>query len=157
MIIAKNPLFTDLILKNQISKDQVTTNGSGVFSRELARITRPAILFPVLDTWIKEIARDRENFCKNYNETKSGKGFGLIDAPRGALGHWIHFNNEKIENYQIITPSAWNGSPKDVNGIRGPWEQALVGTSIKDTNNPIEAAHIVRSFDPCLVCTVHAI
>ncbi|MDM8535413.1 nickel-dependent hydrogenase large subunit [Desulfobacterales bacterium HSG17] len=147
MIIAKNPLFTDL----------VSTNGPDAFSRELARIVRPAIILPVLEQWIKEIARDRENFCRNYHEAESGKGFGLIDAPRGALGHWIHFKNNKIENYQIITPSAWNGSPRDTNSIRGPWEQALVGTSIKDIDNPIEAAHIIRSFDPCLVCTVHAI
>jgi len=146
MIIAKNPLFTDLMLK-----------GPNVFSRELARIVRPAIVLPVLDKWIKEIVRDRENFCRNYQETESGKGFGLIEAPRGALGHWMNFTNEKIERYQIITPSAWNGSPRDIKGLRGPWEQALVGTSIKDTDNPIEAAHIIRSFDPCLVCTVHAI
>ncbi|NIV99375.1 hypothetical protein GWN26_09615, partial [Candidatus Saccharibacteria bacterium] len=42
-------------------------------------------------------------------------------------------------------------------GFRGPCEEAIVGTEIKDLDNPIEVDHIIRSFDPCLVCTVHTI
>jgi hydrogenase large subunit len=81
----------------------------------------------------------------------------LIQAARGALGHWVKVKNNKIAHYQIITPTAWNGSPRDSFGVRGAWEEALVGTTIKDIHNPVEAGHVVRSFDPCLVCAVHCI
>jgi hydrogenase large subunit len=80
-----------------------------------------------------------------------------LEAPRGALGHWVKIEGAKIQKYQIITPTAWNASPRDASGTRGPCEEAIVGTEIKDLDNPIEIDHIIRSFDPCLVCTVHTI
>ncbi|MBT4640494.1 MAG: Ni,Fe-hydrogenase I large subunit, partial [Deltaproteobacteria bacterium] len=75
---------------------------------------------------------------------------------RGALGHWVRIEDSKIAHYQIISPTTWNLSPRDANGIRGPAEEALRGTEIKDIDNPVELGHIIRSFDACLVCTVHA-
>jgi len=86
-----------------------------------------------------------------------GVVFGLIEAPRGALGHWVKIKNGHIEKYQIITPSSWNASPRDANNLRGPWEEALIGTHVADIQNPIEVDTIIRSFDPCLVCAVHVI
>ena len=147
MVISRNPLFLDL----------VQAQGPNAFVRQLARIVRPAVLLPVLETWLKEICCSRRNFFHNYNAIENGQGFGLTEAPRGALGHWVKIRNGRIEKYQIITPSAWNGSPRDEKGIRGPWEEALMGTRIRDVNNPIEVDHVIRSFDPCLVCAVHVI
>ena len=80
-----------------------------------------------------------------------GKGFGLTEASRGALGHWVQIGNDGIEHYQIITPTAWNASPRDSSDTRGPAEEALIGTEIH------ELGHVVRSFDACLVCTVHTV
>jgi hypothetical protein len=34
-------------------------------------------------------------------------------------------------------------------------EESFVGLEIKDLENPVEAGHLVRSHDACLVCTVH--
>jgi len=62
-----------------------------------------------------------------------------------------------IDHYQIITPTSWHASPRDNNVVRGTWEEALVGTRIKDPSNPVELGHVVRSFDACLVCTVHTV
>ena len=62
-----------------------------------------------------------------------------------------------IEHYQIIAPTTWNASPRDDNGKRGPIEEALIGTPVKDSNNPVEVGHVVRSFDLCMVCSVHAV
>ncbi len=146
MLIARHPLLTDLH----------RLKGSNVLLRQMARIIRPAVLIPVLDQWLKEIVGERELFFRNYQERNYGKGFGLTEASRGALGHWIRIKNEKIEKYQIITPTAWNASPRDGKGIRGVWEEALIGTPVKDRENPVEVGHIIRSFDACLVCTVHA-
>jgi len=63
----------------------------------------------------------------------------------------------RITHYQIITPSAWNCSPRDDEGRRGPVEEALIGTPIEDFDQPIEVGRVARSFDPCLACAVHMI
>ena len=81
----------------------------------------------------------------------------IVEATRGGLGHWVKIEDGYIAHYQIISPTTWNGSPRDTNGVRGPWEQALIGIEVRNTDNPIEIGHILRSFDPCLVCTVHTI
>jgi hydrogenase large subunit len=60
-----------------------------------------------------------------------------------------------IESYQVITPSAWNMSPKDNDETPGPLEEALIGVTVKNRDNPVELNHIIRSFDPCMSCTVH--
>jgi hydrogenase large subunit len=89
-------------------------------------------------------------------ELASGKGFGSTEAARGSLSDWIVLEDGKIENYQIVTPTAWNIGPRDSDGTLGPIEQALVGTPIADIEDPVEIGHVARSFDSCLVCTVHA-
>ena len=82
---------------------------------------------------------------------------GLHEAPRGALGHWITIKDYKIENYQAVVPTTWNGGPRDDKGQRGPIEEALVGTPVKDPENPIELVRVVRAFDPCIACAVHVL
>ena len=62
----------------------------------------------------------------------------------------------KIDNYQVITPTAWNIGPRDANGTMGPMEQAICGSPIENPDDPVEIGHVVRSYDSCLVCTVHA-
>ena len=83
------------------------------------------------------------------------KGFGVEEAPRGALGHWIHIKDQKIANYQIVVPSTWNASPKDGKGQRGAYEAALLGTPMADPKRPIEILRTIHSFDPCLACATH--
>jgi hydrogenase large subunit len=81
-------------------------------------------------------------------DAKAGKGAGMWEAPRGALGHWMNVDGGKIANYQVVTPSSWDISPRDAAGVRGPMEEALVGTPVMDPERPIEAARVARSFDP---------
>ena len=83
-------------------------------------------------------------------------GYGMIEAARGSLGHWLKIRNRRILNYQIIAPTTWNFSPRDENGVKGALEQALTNAPLKDNEtDPVSVQHIVRSFDPCMVCTVH--
>jgi hydrogenase large subunit len=82
-------------------------------------------------------------------------GYGLEEAPRGSLGHWVQIDNETIANYQLVVPSTWNGSPRDAAGNRGAWEEALIGTPINDPKQPVEVLRTVHSFDPCMACAVH--
>jgi [NiFe] hydrogenase large subunit/hydrogenase large subunit len=82
-------------------------------------------------------------------------GYGLHEAPRGALGHWIKIKDQKIYNYQAVVPSTWNASPRDAKGQVGPYEAALVGTPVADPEKPLEILRTIHSFDPCLACAVH--
>ncbi|MGP8245013.1 MAG: nickel-dependent hydrogenase large subunit [Bryobacteraceae bacterium] len=85
------------------------------------------------------------------------KGCGFSEAPRGALGHWVHIAAGKIENYQIVVPSTWNASPKDGKGQHGAYEAALLDTPMADPQRPIEILRTIHSFDPCLACASHVI
>jgi hydrogenase large subunit len=86
---------------------------------------------------------------------KSAKGVGWMEAPRGALGHWIEIENGKTKNYQAVVPTTWNASPKDNDDKIGAYEAALKGTPLLDKEKPLEILRIIHSFDPCLACAVH--
>ncbi|WP_101340451.1 nickel-dependent hydrogenase large subunit [Cereibacter azotoformans] len=87
---------------------------------------------------------------------EAGQGAGLVEAARGALGHWLSIRNGLISTYQIVAPTTWNFSPRDAAGVPGPLEAALVGAPVREgEETPVSVQHVVRSFDPCMVCTVH--
>lgn len=88
---------------------------------------------------------------------KSSQGFGLEEAPRGSLGHWVEIEDKKIVNYQAVVPSTWNAGPRDAHGQRGAYEAALLKTPIADPERPLEILRTVHSFDPCLACAVHVV
>jgi len=62
----------------------------------------------------------------------TAKGVGFAEAPRGALGHWIRIQDQKIENYQCVVPTTWNASPRDAQGNIGAYEAALLGVPMAD-------------------------
>ncbi len=146
-VIAGRLLFVDLLRRS----------GPNVLIRELARLTRPAVIFEAIETWLREMLAEDGDFYTPPGEIAEGVGAGLTQAARGALGHWVKIEDRKIVHYQIITPTAWHASPRDDQGVRGVMEEALVGTPVKDEQNPVEIGHVIRSFDPCLVCTVHSL
>jgi len=88
---------------------------------------------------------------------KDAYGAGFHEAPRGALGHWVHVKDGRIANYQCVVPSTWNGGPRDQSGKRGPYEAALIDTPIADPAQPVEILRTVHSFDPCMACGVHVV
>lgn len=83
------------------------------------------------------------------------KGVGYMEAPRGALGHWIKIKDGKTENYQQVVPSTWNASPRDPKGQRSSYESTLIGTPVADEKQPLEILRTIHSFDPCIACSVH--
>jgi hypothetical protein len=87
---------------------------------------------------------------------RNGRGWGATQAIRGALCHWVELHDGKIKNYQIIAPTTWNVGPRTEEGVRGPMEEAFIGAPIVDPSDPVEIGHVARSYDSCLVCTVHA-
>jgi len=86
---------------------------------------------------------------------KETKGVGFTEAPRGALGHWIVIKDGKIDNYQAVVPTTWNGSPRDTQGNIGAFEASLLGTPMAVPDQPLEILRTLHSFDPCLACSTH--
>jgi hydrogenase large subunit len=86
-------------------------------------------------------------------------GAGFLEAPRGALGHWVVINDGKISNYQAVVPTTWNAGPRTFDSdnipIEGPYEAALKGHSLHDADQPLEILRTIHSFDPCMGCAVH--
>jgi hydrogenase large subunit len=123
--------------------------------RHLARALEAKLVADETAKWILELKPGQPVCYTDWSVPSEGEGMGLWEAPRGALGHWINIKGHKIENYQCVVPTTWNASPKDDEEQPGPMEQAILGTEIKDKENPFEIVRIVRSFDPCLACAVH--
>lgn len=139
-----DPLFGDIM--KQI--------GPSVFTRVLSRMHETTRIYTYTEKWLHEIDLNGEFYIKP--EERDGKGFGATEAARGALAHWIEIENGVIKNYQVVAPTTWNVGPNDDKGNAGPIETALVGTEIADSSDPVEVGMVARSFDSCLVCTVHA-
>jgi hydrogenase large subunit len=129
--------------------------GPSVMVRVLARTHEAAKYYLRVREWLRQIDLN-EKFYVKPQELPEGRGFGATEAARGALADWIQIKDGKIENYQVVTPTAWNIGPRDRHGNRGPIETAMIGTPVQDPEDPIELANIAQSYDSCLVCTVHA-
>ncbi|NUM78179.1 nickel-dependent hydrogenase large subunit, partial [candidate division KSB1 bacterium] len=125
-----------------------------VMGRHLSRALECKLVADELSNMIMQVKLD-EPVCNAHAIPDEARGMGLWCAARGALGHWIEIKNGKIARYQAVVPTTWNASPKDDKGQPGPIEQAMLGTTVEDTENPFALARIVRSFDPCIACAVH--
>ncbi len=88
---------------------------------------------------------------------RRARGVGTTEAPRGALGHWVSIERGKIDNYQAVVPTTWNGSPRDPQGNIGAYEAALLNTPLAKAEEPLEILRTLHSFDPCLACSTHVI
>jgi hydrogenase large subunit len=136
-------------------RDLLARRGSSVHARVLARLLELARVVPWMEQWLREL-RPGEPFHDAAPLPERAQGMGLVEAARGALGHWLTLRGGRIERYQIVAPTSWNFSPRDAAGVPGALEAALVGTPVAGGDrSPVAVQHVVRSFDPCMVCTVH--
>jgi hydrogenase large subunit len=97
-----------------------------------------------------------------YEVPKTNRvGVGFWGAGRGWLTHHLEMDKGALVNYQIITPSTFNASPKDPFGQAGPYEEAVMNTPIiEEYDKPedftgVDIFRALRSFDPCMPCTTH--
>jgi hydrogenase large subunit len=127
-----------------------------VLGRHLARALSAKFIADSLEGWALQLKPGQPAYVP-YELPEEGMGMGIVEGSRGALGHWIEIKNKKIANYQAVVPTTWNISPMDDKGQHGPIEQALIGTKVKDEKNPFEIVRIIRSFDPCLACSIHVV
>jgi len=141
----QDPLVLDMYKK---------MGGANVALRHFARMHEGAKIYREIEHVLRELRLNDEWYIKPTE--KDGQGWGATEAIRGALCHWIEVKGGKIKNYQMIAPTTWNVGPRAATGERGPIEEALIGTPIRDPHDPVEVGHVARSYDSCLVCTVHA-
>ena len=134
--------------------------------RIAARCIETVVLAEKIDDWIGALAANMGAGDLRIQDTakwdpstwpKEAFGAGFHEAPRGALGHWVHVKDGAIANYQCIVPSTWNGGPRDQAGKRGPYEASLLRTPVADPTKPLEILRTVHSFDPCMACGVHVV
>jgi len=155
-VVQTGPLAELFIGGDALIASLYAQEGGGAWLRQFARLRRVAHEIFQARKMLDELAGDLAgpHFIAPQAEG-DGDGCGLTMAARGALGHWISVRDGAIEKYQIITPTSWNASPRDSAGRPGHWEQSLVGVAVRDPEDPVEIGHVIRSHDPCLVCTVH--
>jgi len=129
-------------------------------ARVLARAYETKIVARAMLGWLDDLIEamgQSGDICDERDFPEKGRAVGILDAPRGALGHWVSLDADVIDIYQVVSPSTWNASPSDASMQRGPIEQALIGTPVPDIANPLDVVRVIRSFDPCLTCAVHVI
>ena len=129
-----------------------------------ARGIETVLLARRLSVWYdKLVANIKNGDTRTFDDSKwdparwpaKAQGYGYLDAPRGALGHWVQIEDQKIARYQCVVPSTWNCSPRDGKGVPGPYEAALMDNHpLVDPERPIEILRTIHSFDPCMACGV---
>lgn len=154
-VVEVGALARQVVDGHPLIRDLVNQSGGNVRNRVIARLLEIALVVVEMEVWAKKI-KPGEPFCSHASIPDQAEGCGMIEAARGSLGHWVRIKNGRILNYQIIAPTTWNFSPRDSAGVPGALEQALVNAPVRDgEKDPVSVQHIVRSFDPCMVCTVH--
>ena len=132
-----------------------------VVGRIAARALESKLVADSMAGWTQNLAdnmgKGDTDLFRQYEIPDKASGIGLWEAPRGALGHWNEIEGKVLKNYQLVVPTTWNVCPRDEKGVRGPIEEALVGTPVADPGKPLEILRVLHSFDPCLACTVHVI
>jgi len=148
-------LARQMVAGHPLARDIVVRHGGSVAARVVARLLEVARAVPEMERWVLRLQPD-EPFCTELKLPARAQGVGLVEAARGALGHWLTVRDGTIDSYQIIAPTTWNFSPRDAAGTPGALEQALAGIAVGEEERvPVMVQHVVRSFDPCMVCTVH--
>ena len=136
--------------------------------RTAARGMETVLLARKMGEWYDNlVSRIKAGDTTTFNATKwepekwpsgTARGYGALDAPRGALGHWVQIADGKITHYQCVVPSTWNCSPRDPQGQMGAYEAALTDNHpLVDPAKPIEILRTIHSFDPCMACGVHVL
>lgn len=144
-LMAGQPLVVDLVARH----------GGCVLTRVVARLLELAGAVQRMRALLDGL-QPGEPWCVESPLPDAGAACGLAEAARGALGHWVSVRDGRIAHYQIVAPTSWNFSPRDAAGTPGALEAALVGAPVRDgETTPVSVQHVVRSFDPCMVCTVH--
>ncbi|MGD0187503.1 MAG: nickel-dependent hydrogenase large subunit [Roseiarcus sp.] len=133
--------------------------------RTAARTLETKLVADQMDGWLDALVANIKNGDSAvHNPAKwepsswprEARGVGFMEAPRGALAHWVVIRDGKIANYQAVVPSTWNAGPRDPTGQPGAYEAALADRHrLAVPTQPLEIQRTIHSFDPCIACAVH--
>lgn len=159
-LAAKNPYITPVAQKFLAQTGLPVGALFSTLGRTAARCIEAKV---IVDNGLKAFNALIENLkvdtrtCATYSidEKKDYKGRFIGNVPRGMLSHWVKIKDGKVQNYQAIVPSTWNGGPRDSQGKKGPYEMSLIGTKVASLTQPLEIIRHIHSFDPCIACAVH--
>lgn len=154
-VVQTGPLAQLVVDKDPLMLDMLKKQSGNTLLRQFSRIQRQIRSIILLKEQLQGLLDNISEPTMIHQPLLDGEGIGMIEAARGSLGHWVKVENGSISGYQVITPTAWNASPRDKDEQPGHIESSLVGLDIPDIDDPITVGHVVRSHDPCLVCTVH--
>jgi hydrogenase large subunit len=166
LVATGNAQAKELVDRTLATLELPVTALYSTLGRTAARTLETKIFVDAMQGWYDAlIANIKSGDTRTFDETlwdpvtwpKSAKGAGFMEAPRGALGHWIVIENGRIANYQAVVPSTWNAGPRDPAGQPGAYEAALAGHVLYDPAQPIEILRTIHSFDPCIACAVHVL
>jgi Ni,Fe-hydrogenase I large subunit len=157
------PMVTDLLGRLKVGPEVLFST----LGRTAARGMETVLLARRMNVWFDQlVARIKGGDTSTFNGTKwepsswpaKAEGYGYLDAPRGALGHWVQIESGKISRYQCVVPSTWNCSPRDSQNQMGPYEASLVDNHpLLKPDQPLEILRTIHSFDPCMACGVHVL
>ncbi|TCJ17189.1 HupV protein [Parasulfuritortus cantonensis] len=152
-VVETGALARQMVAGQPLVRALVAERGGSVTARVLARLLELAAVVPVMEDWARAIEPGAP-WCDALALPDDGEAVGLAEAARGSLGHWLVVRQGRIARYQVVAPTTWNFSPRDGAGTPGALEQALAGLAVPGGDlTPVQ--HVVRSFDPCMACTVH--
>lgn len=143
------PLARMLVTQDKGFMDLVSKIGAwpSAVARHAARAYECKMVAEGMMSWLEQL-KPGQPVCDEKPVPQSGEGMGLVEAARGVLGHFMEIENGKIKRYQCTPPTNWNAAPMDDKGVKGPIEQALIGTPVPDPKNPLNVVRVVRSYDP---------
>ena len=154
-VVETGAVARQMVDGHPLIRDVVARHGASVAARVLARMIEFCRVLPAVERWLAA-CDSAAPWCIQQPLAVECSGIGLVEAARGSLGHWMVVRRGMIHSYQIVAPTTWNFSPRDAASQPGALEQALMGLPMPAVGaTPALIHHVVRSFDPCMVCTVH--
>ncbi len=85
---------------------------------------------------------------------RAGMGTGAVEVPRGILYHWYQFDKDgRITRADCVIPTSQNNANIHYDIIALAEKLAVQGTD--DQEIRLLAEMLVRSYDPCISCSVH--
>jgi sulfhydrogenase subunit alpha len=88
--------------------------------------------------------------------TKSGKAAGAVEAPRGILYHYYEVDRGYVTNADLVIPTTQNLDAIERH-LKVAAENLLETEEPKHKDIELLLEMIVRSYDPCVSCSVHLV